>query len=134
MIHGAARELDKLVNAIRNRSAPGVKGFRSTAVSPVGSTTEQATNKTISPMKMTSQKRFGADAIQSSPARKNAKPRELLSRVSCALKLKLVASGYGRIGLHLLAAVKTGHYLWHFQGIARELPAALIRAGLKNGR
>jgi hypothetical protein len=87
------------------------------------------------PMKMTfSQKRFGADAIQSGPARRKVKPGEFLNRVSRALKLKLVASGCGRIGLHLLVAAKTGHYLWHFQGIARELPASLIRAGLKNGR
>lgn len=84
-------------------------------------------------MKMTSQKQFGADAIQSSPARRKAEPGEFLSRISRALKLKLVASGYGRIALHVLVAAKTGHYLWHFQGIARELPASLIRAGLKNG-
>ena len=47
--------------------------------------------------------------------------RGVLSRLSGAVQLKFVASGYGRIALHVLVAVKTGHYLWHFQGIAREL-------------
>jgi len=72
-------------------------------------------------MNVTSQKWFGPGSIQSSPARRRAKSGEFLSRVSRALKLKLVATGYGRIGLHVLVAARTGHYLWHFQGIAREL-------------
>jgi hypothetical protein len=49
------------------------------------------------------------------------RPNGRLRRLWCALELKLVASGYGRIALHVLVAVKTGHYLWHFHGIAREL-------------
>jgi hypothetical protein len=37
------------------------------------------------------------------------------------LELKLAGSSAGRITLHLLSAVATCHFAWHFQGIAREL-------------
>ena len=38
-----------------------------------------------------------------------------------ALQLKLAGSSAGRIVLHLVLAVATCHFAWHFQGIAREL-------------
>jgi hypothetical protein len=37
------------------------------------------------------------------------------------LQLKLAGSSAGRIVLHLVLAVATWHFAWHFQGIAREL-------------
>ncbi len=38
-----------------------------------------------------------------------------------ALQLKLAGTSAGRIVLHLVLAVATCHFAWHFQGIAREL-------------
>ena len=37
------------------------------------------------------------------------------------LQLKLAGSGAGRIVLHLVLAVATCHFAWHYQGIVREL-------------
>jgi len=37
------------------------------------------------------------------------------------VQIKLATSWQGRIALHLLVALKAGHYLWHWQGIVREL-------------
>jgi hypothetical protein len=37
------------------------------------------------------------------------------------LQLKLAGSGAGRIVLHLILAVVTCHFAWHYQGIVREL-------------
>jgi hypothetical protein len=37
------------------------------------------------------------------------------------LQLKLAGSGAGRIVLHLVLAVVTCHFAWHYQGIVREL-------------
>jgi len=37
------------------------------------------------------------------------------------LELKLAGSSAGRILLHLVLAVATCHFAWHFQGITREL-------------
>jgi len=37
------------------------------------------------------------------------------------VQFKLAGSSAGRIVLHLVLAVATCHFAWHFQGIAREL-------------
>jgi len=37
------------------------------------------------------------------------------------LQLKLAGSSAGRIVLHLVLALATCHFTWHFHGIAREL-------------
>jgi hypothetical protein len=51
-----------------------------------------------------------------------AKPwSDFLASLRNVLALKLAASRLGRIALHLLLAFETGHYLWHWRGIAREL-------------
>jgi hypothetical protein len=42
-------------------------------------------------------------------------------KLTRTLQIKLVASRGGRIALHLLVALKTGHLLWHWHGIVREL-------------
>ena len=69
-------------------------------------------------MKMTPQKQLGRDQAQSSVY--GAKATGFVTHIARGLQLQLVASGWGRITLHLLVALKTGHYLWHLQGIARE--------------
>jgi hypothetical protein len=37
------------------------------------------------------------------------------------LELQLACSSAGRIVLHLVLAVATCHFAWHYQGIVREL-------------
>ena len=38
-----------------------------------------------------------------------------------ALQLRLAGTSAGRIVLHLVLALATCHFAWHFQGVAREL-------------
>lgn len=71
-------------------------------------------------MKTTPQSQITGDQAWTSVSRAAVKATELFSRFARAVQLKLVASAYGRIVLHALVALKTGHYVWHFQGIARE--------------
>lgn len=44
-----------------------------------------------------------------------------LQRGKRGLQLKLAGSSAGRIVLHLVLAIVTCHFAWHYQGIVREL-------------
>ena len=46
---------------------------------------------------------------------------ERIQDIKRGFQLKLASSGAGRIVLHLVLAVATYHFAWHFHGIAREL-------------
>jgi len=71
-------------------------------------------------MKTNQQLKDGANetrsAISNSPSTRCATARRKL----CTLPLKLATSPWGRVVLHVLVAVKTGRYVWHLHGIARE--------------
>jgi hypothetical protein len=71
-------------------------------------------------MKLAPQKQLGPDWVRSSFTVSKARPGGLFSRFARAAQLKLVASGWGRIVLHLIVALKAGRYVWHLHGIARE--------------
>lgn len=44
-----------------------------------------------------------------------------MSNALRGMALRLACHPCGRIALHVIVALKTGHYLWHWHGIAREL-------------
>src|ERR1043166_2831408 len=65
----------------------------------------------------------GARMIYSAVA--SASPQhDTIKQWSRLLQRRLVVSSRGRIVLHLVAALRTGHWLWHWQGIIRELSHA----------
>ena len=72
-------------------------------------------------MTTTADNKFSDSTAAPSFLRRGEFFQETLRRLERTAQLRLVTSRLGRITLHLLVALQTGHYLWHWRGIVREL-------------
>lgn len=72
-------------------------------------------------MKTTSQHQISARQPGTESIRPDRASRPRCGKLARTRQMKLATSWTGRIALHLLVALKAGHYRWHWQGIVREL-------------